>query len=181
MSARKSISKKTRFEVFKRDKFACQYCGKHPPDALLQVDHINPVKLGGGNDMDNLITACQACNLGKMATPLTSIPQSLSEKAAEIAEREAQIIGYTEVMDGRRERIEAEAWRIADALIPGASDGLARSKFTSIKTFQKRLGLDECLEAADIANSKYPYNNNRRFLYFCGICWRKIKDIEGQA
>ena len=37
-----SISKKLRFEVFKRDGFQCQYCGKTPPAITLEIDHINP-------------------------------------------------------------------------------------------------------------------------------------------
>lgn len=39
MAERKSLSKKTRFEVFKRDSFECQYCGAHPPSTILHVDH----------------------------------------------------------------------------------------------------------------------------------------------
>lgn len=50
MSKRKSISKKLRFEVFKRDSFTCQYCGKMAPDVVLEVDHINPVASGGENN-----------------------------------------------------------------------------------------------------------------------------------
>ena len=36
---RKSISKKARFEVFKRDSFTCQYCGRTAPDVVLHLDH----------------------------------------------------------------------------------------------------------------------------------------------
>ncbi len=68
--ARKAISKKVRFEVFKRDAFTCQYCGAKSPDAILVVDHIKPVFTGGGNDITNLNTACQPCNAGKGATEL---------------------------------------------------------------------------------------------------------------
>lgn len=42
------LSKTIRFEVLKRDSFACQYCGKKAPDVLLQVDHIHPVAEGAG-------------------------------------------------------------------------------------------------------------------------------------
>ncbi len=51
---REAISKKRRFDVFKRDGFACQYCGATPPGVLLHVDHINPVALGGKSGIDNL-------------------------------------------------------------------------------------------------------------------------------
>ena len=39
MAERKPLSKKIRFEVFKRDAFTCQYCGQMAPDVLLEVDH----------------------------------------------------------------------------------------------------------------------------------------------
>ena len=51
---RQSISKKLRFEVFKRDNFTCQYCGRMAPDVVLEVDHINPVANGGKNDILNI-------------------------------------------------------------------------------------------------------------------------------
>ena len=43
---RKGLSKKIRFEVFKRDQFTCQYCGKQAPNVVLEVDHITPRKVG---------------------------------------------------------------------------------------------------------------------------------------
>ena len=52
---RKPISTKLRFEVFKRDNFCCQYCGRKAPDIILHVDHINPVHNGGDNNIINLI------------------------------------------------------------------------------------------------------------------------------
>lgn len=67
---RKSTGKRTRFEVFKRDHFTCQYCGAQPPDVVLVIDHVTPVALGGENSQDNLITACESCNQGKADRPL---------------------------------------------------------------------------------------------------------------
>jgi len=63
--AGKAISKKVRFEVFKRDSFKCQYCGASAPDVILEVDHIQPVAKRGKNDIMNLLTACKDCNAGK--------------------------------------------------------------------------------------------------------------------
>lgn len=68
---RAHISKTTRFEVFKRDKFQCQYCGAAAPKVVLHVDHIQPVVDGGGSDLLNLVTSCDACNLGKGPRLLT--------------------------------------------------------------------------------------------------------------
>lgn len=70
MSERRPLSKKLRFEVFKRDSFTCQYCGAKAPDVVLQCDHVNPVSKGGDNDILNLITSCAACNSGKGARKL---------------------------------------------------------------------------------------------------------------
>ena len=57
-----SVSPKRRWEVLARDNYICRYCGRKPPEVVLQVDHIDP---RGGNNPENLITACQDCNLGK--------------------------------------------------------------------------------------------------------------------
>ena len=93
MSKRKSISKKTRFEVFKRDNFTCQYCGKMAPDVILEVDHINPVKCGGSNDILNLITSCKDCNRGKGSGKLSDneMIKKQQEQLKEINEKKNQL------------------------------------------------------------------------------------------
>ena len=68
---RKPMGKRLRFEIFKRDRFTCQYCGAQPPDVVLVVDHITPVAGGGSSEPENLITACEGCNAGKSDKPLT--------------------------------------------------------------------------------------------------------------
>lgn len=65
---RKAIPNYIRFQVFKRDRFTCQYCGKSGVE--LEVDHIHPLASGGTNDLDNLITACKDCNRGKRDIPV---------------------------------------------------------------------------------------------------------------
>lgn len=177
--ARKAISKGVRFEVFKRDRFTCQYCGAHPPSVILHVDHIQAVANGGTNAIDNLITACLPCNLGKGAKPLAGVPQSLKEKAAEVAEREAQLKGYGQVMQAAADRVEEEAWRIAARLSGEDSvSSFNRAELQSIRTFVKRGGFWLALEAAEVAVSRFPVYGSRTFKYFCGVCWSKIKEAE---
>jgi hypothetical protein len=176
---RTPVSKRTRFEVFKRDNFTCAYCGAHPPDTLLHCDHVNPVAAGGDNDMDNLITACQACNLGKSDVPLSAVPQSLADRAAEVQEREEQIAGYHAILTARRERIEDEMWSVADELEPGASlKGFDRKRLQSIKYFLGILPFTEVLDAAQITRAKLPTSRPiaQRFKFFCGVCWNKIRN-----
>jgi len=71
---RTPISKRTRFDIFKRDHFTCQYCGKQPPEVVLVVDHIIPFCNGGSGEMENLLTACEACNQCKAGIQLSVAP-----------------------------------------------------------------------------------------------------------
>ena len=69
MAERKPIPKKLRFEVFKRDRFTCQYCGRMSPDVILEVDHIKPVAEGGEDEILNLITSTKSilpCEVTRM-------------------------------------------------------------------------------------------------------------------
>lgn len=93
MSKREYLSKKIRFEVFKRDAFTCQYCGRSAPDVVLEIDHIMPVSKGGDNDILNLVTSCQACNNGKSNRTLDddSIVQKQKEQLKEINEKREQL------------------------------------------------------------------------------------------
>ena len=61
------ITPKKRFRVLERDGFRCVYCGAMAPNVVLHVDHIIPLSRGGTNEIDNLCTACWACNVGKGA------------------------------------------------------------------------------------------------------------------
>ncbi len=67
------IGKSLRFDIFARDSFTCQYCGKRPPDTVLEVDHIHPVSKGGSDEILNLITACYDCNRGKRAKIISEV------------------------------------------------------------------------------------------------------------
>lgn len=176
-----AISKKLRFDVFKRDSFTCQYCGASPPAVLLECDHISPVALGGATDAENLVTACQACNRGKGASPLDDVPKPLAELAAETAEREAQIAGYEAVMRERRERLDADAYEVLEKFCThfDGKSGIPKKDFLSIRRFVEQLGLDKVIEANEIAIAKKSWSYSGCFRYFCGVCWGMIKDRDG--
>lgn len=91
---RAALSKKLRFEVFKRDSFACIYCGMKAPEVVLEIDHIHPVSKGGTNDLVNLATACSGCNAGKSN-------RTLDDKSALAAQRR-----QLAELQARREQIE---------------------------------------------------------------------------
>jgi 5-methylcytosine-specific restriction endonuclease McrA len=52
----------TRFNVFLRDRFSCQYCGAHQE---LTFDHLIPRSKGGITSWENVVSACSPCNLRK--------------------------------------------------------------------------------------------------------------------
>lgn len=157
MSGRKPLSKSTRFEVFKRDNFTCQYCGRAAPEVILHVDHINPVAGGGDNDLLNLITSCEPCNLGKGA-------KTLDDNSA-IAKQRAQL----EALNERREQLEMMlSWReslasIDDEYIDAFNDAFqARTRSYlneygrgKVKKWLKSHSLKDLLDALDAALDTY--------------------------
>ena len=176
--SRKSISKKIRFEVFKRDGFVCQYCGATPPKAILHVDHIHPVSKGGDNNQNNLLTSCLECNLGKSSTLLDCVPQSLKDKAKEIREREAQVKGYYAIMAESKQRLDSEPFEVAAIIDEKYRQSLDRGWHRSIKMFIDRLDLPTVLDAMEISVTARPYSHYQAFKYFCGVCWNKIRERE---
>lgn len=105
MGKRKPISKKIRFEVFKRDKFTCQYCGKSAPDVVLEIDHIHPVSKDGENDIMNLITSCFDCNRGKGARTLDddTVVKKQRDQLKELQERKEQLEMMLEWRNGLKD------------------------------------------------------------------------------
>ncbi len=68
----------TRFNVFLRDKFQCQYCGF---DRDLTFDHVVPRSRGGRTTWENVITACAPCNLRKANKTLKQVGMTSRGKA----------------------------------------------------------------------------------------------------
>lgn len=62
---RQPIPRKLRHQVFQRDNYRCRECGATKEQTRLHVDHIKPVSKGGTNDINNLQTLCEDCNLAK--------------------------------------------------------------------------------------------------------------------
>jgi len=67
--------KLTRREVFRRDNYTCQYCGRH--DTSLTLDHILPKSLGGQHIWTNVVAACPGCNHRKGGRKLEEVHMNL--------------------------------------------------------------------------------------------------------
>lgn len=150
---RKAIGDKLRFEVFKRDQFKCQYCGKAAPDVILHVDHINPVSKGGDNELINLITSCMDCNLGKSDRLLTdtSAIDKQRKMLEELDERRKQLqmmLDWREELKGFNNEVSQAVAEYFEQLL----DGETKVNTIGIKMIDKwlkRFDVNELLQAID--------------------------------
>lgn len=194
-----AISTRIRFEIFKRDRFTCQYCGRTPPDVLLHVDHIVPRADGGSDDPENLRTACRDCNLGKAARPLEAGSLRPAVSTEDLRERIAQAEAYAELL--------AEARTVRDNLDDKLHDlilnawarawggGLAEQtegpplfempnggywpEWRSVKNILRRLPIELVYDAIEITAGRFPSRASSDSLrYFYGVCWRMVRERE---
>ena len=55
----------TRYNIYLRDDFSCQYCGGHFSTSELTFDHVQPKSRGGKTEWTNVVSACAPCNIKK--------------------------------------------------------------------------------------------------------------------
>jgi len=55
----------SRLNIYARDRYTCQYCGRTPPRAELNLDHVLPRSRGGITSWENVVCSCVPCNLRK--------------------------------------------------------------------------------------------------------------------
>ena len=176
-----SVNKRQRFEIFKRDSFTCQYCGRRPPDVVLECDHVLPVAEGGGDERTNLVTACFDCNRGKACGLLTDKPPALAEEMKREREREEQLSYYNRWLKKKRQRIKKDLSAVSAEFVDAVGED--PSKYTMTPDMMERaryfitmLPAEEVKEAAFLTGTRLRERSNQaQIKYFCGICWRKIK------
>ncbi|MFC1874061.1 HNH endonuclease [Chloroflexota bacterium] len=74
---RHRIPPELREEVFNRDDFTCQYCGRKLPVSKLSIDHLVPVSGGGLDEIVNYVTSCLPCNQRKTNLPLVEFARTM--------------------------------------------------------------------------------------------------------
>lgn len=175
-SDREPVSKKKRFDVFKRDMFCCQYCGRTPPSVVLEIDHILPVASGGKSSIDNLITACFDCNRGKGPTPLSSIPQSVNEQVTLLAEKIEQVKAFGRLLKAKRKLDEAAVDEVEQAFQMYFEGYSFNAKFRqSVLTFLEKIPAHRLVDFMHMACSRVRHRDES-IKYFCGICWKTIRE-----
>lgn len=155
---RSGPSRKTRFEVFKRDKFICQYCGRKAPDVVLEIDHIEPVSKGGKSHMLNLVTSCWECNGGKGARTLSEHGELAVQRAEleRLAERRAQLDAMMQWRKSLAEAKDAELELACERWSDLASGTVVSEEDRrELRGVIRKFGLDEVLTAMEIASETY--------------------------
>jgi hypothetical protein len=157
------ISKRLRFEVFKRDGFRCQYCGATAPEVVLHVDHITPVAAGGTTDLLNLVTSCAGCNLGKADKRLddSSVVTKTRVQLEELQARREQLemlLAWREGLRGLAEDTVQSVRSYWEQLTPGWSvndNGIAK-----LRKWIQKFSVEEVLHAMDVAAVQYLQRNS---------------------
>ena len=80
----------TRFNLFLRDEFRCQYCGAR---GELTFDHVVPRSAGGVTSWENVVAACSPCNLKKAAKSLHRTGLSLRKPPRQPGAEELRNMG----------------------------------------------------------------------------------------
>lgn len=178
-----TVSKRLRFEVFRRDGHACRYCGSMAPEVKLTIDHVTPVALGGKDEADNLFTACADCNAGK---------SSVAPDSAMVADVEADALRWAYIRE-----MAVKEWRRRKEERQEALDGFleAWNRWTwggeeenpvpidptwdeSVDHWiQQGLTIDDLIEFIPKTMQRNTVVIGEKWRYYCGIVWRTLDDI----
>jgi hypothetical protein len=150
------LSKKIRFEVFKRDSFKCQYCGRSAPEVILNVDHIVPAVEDGTNDIMNLITSCFDCNSGKDARQLSdnTIVQKQYNELDKLNERREQLEMMIEWRESLKGLHNTELEYFESVISEKFDKSLTEDGKKKVTTLIKKYSLNELLTIIDIIYEK---------------------------
>lgn len=173
-----AVTKALRFEILRRDKFTCTYCGATSAESALHVDHVIPSSLGGEDTPDNLTTACIDCNAGKSSRMVDDQPVApADERSRRWAQAMAQAAEETRQESDDR-RAYALRWRDDWESWPGAEPLPVDWESTILRFLDHGLSardVHELIEPAMLSAAKSEWR------YFCGCCWTRLRQYRERA
>jgi hypothetical protein len=180
-----AVAKRLRYEVFRRDRHTCRYCGGTAPDVKLTIDHVTPKVLGGSDtDPANLFTACGDCNAGKSSSnPDAPLVGDADQRAIKWSQA-MQVAIEQRAAELDAERATAEpfdaAWRRWSA---GGEDVPrdANWRGSIVRFLAAGLSDDILRRAVDNAMGQDRIRATGKWKYFCGICWREVDKLHALA
>ena len=178
-----AVSKRTRFEILRRDNHACQYCGQFAPGTVLHIDHVIPVALGGDDKPSNLVTACADCNFGKASiSPDSPIVASVASRSTEYAianlNRAARIDGEMLAMEEYEEDF-LSSWNDWTNTQTQKKFPLPADWRNSLKAWWKVSVPTSLIDSAiNTAMGSNQVNRDGKFAYFAGVIWRTLDEFD---
>lgn len=174
-----AVSKRTRFEVLRRDDHTCRYCGGKAPEVTLTVDHVLPVALGGTDDPTNLVACCHECNAGKSSTsPGEKLVADVNEEALKwAAAREIALRKRAERIASEKKLAGAflESWRGWDKDLSQLPHDWEQSILGWLAEGITLEELDDCLCIA-LGASHIPHRSV--FRYMAGVVRNKVAELD---
>ena len=177
-----AVSKRTRFEVLRRDNYTCRYC--RSSENPLTVDHVVPVTLGGSDAPDNLVAACRDCNAGKASSsPDAATVAQVSEDALRWARAMAEAARRANrsrvKLDKQVAEFHAEwsRWKLRDRPFPLPGDWRDAIR----RQLVDGLTVSDLAYATEIACGSKWVEYGSEFRYFMGVCKGMLADRAEQA
>ena len=162
-----AVTKRTRYEVLKRDNFTCRYCRE--TEGKLVVDHVTPVALGGNDQPSNLVAACHDCNSGKASTsPDAAMVADVTDQQLQLAKNieSAYAIIADDILE--RESYLHEFYKACPIdLEPEWEQSLRYWHSAGVP-------IEIPIDAARIAYAKGLRNPRRTYAYMCGVIWNQV-------
>lgn len=87
----------SRSNVYRRDDFTCQFCGKRFAPGQLTFDHVLPKSHGGQTSWTNIVTACLSCNQRKGARTPKQAGMVLLREPCEPTWFQKDLVSYQDV------------------------------------------------------------------------------------
>ena len=181
-----AVTKRTRYEVLKRDNHTCRYCGASAPDFPLRIDHVTPVALGGSDSPDNLVAACQDCNAGKSSTsPNADVVEDVKQADIKWAGAIKRVASARARQHKKRDAYVLEFKNDWGCWTYGWREDnfpLASNWRTSIERFYD-LGvpIDEVKRCVRIACGNNKVAADETYRYFAGCVWRVVTEMQDAA
>lgn len=183
-----AVSRRLRFEIFRRDNHTCRYCGATGEGVKLVIDHVTPQALGGGDEPSNLATACDACNSGKTSiAPGSPLVDQVAEDAVRwssaIQAAGAKLLGDLDRRNAARAKFE-EVW---NGWGTGSGDDRRAVErpdgwtLTVDRLLAAGLPMPVLLDCLDVAMRTSKVTASNKFRYMCGIAWKKVTELQEAA
>lgn len=178
-----AVTKRLRFEVLRRDGFACRYCGAKAPHVELTVDHVTPRALGGTDTADNLVAACQPCNAGKTSSSpseptVADVAADALRWSAAVRAAQGMLAARERLADDQIEQFDRSwrSWTWTDDAGVACHVSRPSDWETSIRTMLAAGLTSETLQiCVTVAMRANPHDT---WTYFCGVAWSTLRDAQ---